>query len=132
MKKTIILFLLVLFAQVTKAQESNLQRDPDAVYSSVGIEKAPEFPGGMKAFEEYIEKNFKYPDVKSLIGRVIVQFVIEKDGSLTDIRVLRDVGYGTGKEAIRVLKNCPKWSPGVHNGQILRIRYSLPINIELR
>ncbi|HTG67178.1 MAG TPA: energy transducer TonB, partial [Flavobacterium sp.] len=59
-----------------------------------------------------------------------VSFVVEKDGSLTDIKVLRDIGYGTGKEAIRVLQKSPKWNPGIQNGKPVRVQYSLPITIQ--
>jgi periplasmic protein TonB len=65
-----------------------------------------------------------------LKGKVYVTFVVEKDGSLTDIKVLRDIGYGTGKEAIRVLSKCPKWMPGEQNGKKVRVLYSLPITIQ--
>ena len=63
---------------------------------------------------------------------MIVTFVIEKDGSLTDIKVIRDIGYGTGEEAIRVLKECKKWIPAEQNGQKVRVQYTLPISIQSR
>ena len=69
--------------------------------------------------------------VKNLKGKVFVTFVVEKDGSLSDIKVIRDIGLGTGEEAIRVLKECPKWLPGEQNGQKVRVLYSLPISIQL-
>ena len=62
-------------------------------------------------------------------GKVYVTFVVEKDGSLTDIKVIRDIGFGTGKEAIRVLKSSPKWTPGEKNGKKVRVLYSIPITI---
>ena len=62
-------------------------------------------------------------------GKIFIQFVVEKDGSLTDIKVMRDLGYGTGAEAIRVLKKSPKWKPGIQNGRAVRVLYSLPISI---
>lgn len=89
----------------------------------------PEYPGGMTAFYNYIGKNFRTPNVNKLSGKIIVRFVIEKDGSISDITVLRDIGYGTGEEAIRVLKNCSKWTPGYQNGKPVRVLYNLPINI---
>ena len=105
-------------------------KENNAIYDSNGIEFKPDFPGGLKEFYNYIGKNFKVPDVKGLSGKVITTFVIEKDGSLTDIKVLRDIGYGTRQEAIRVLKNSPLWIPGEQNGKKVRVLYSLPIVIQ--
>ena len=64
-------------------------------------------------------------------GKVIMQFVVERDGSLTDIKVLRDLGLGTGEEAIRLLKSMPKWEPGVQNGRPVRVAYTLPFALNL-
>ena len=102
----------------------------NTVYNTAGIEVKPEFPGGFDKFYKFIAENYKTPNVGGLKGKVYVTFVIEKNGSLTDIKVLRDIGYGTGKEAIRVLKNSPKWLPGEQDGRKVRCTYSLPISIE--
>jgi periplasmic protein TonB len=103
------------------------------VYSSAGIEVQPEFPGGAAGFAKYVQKNYRTPEVEEdLKGRVFVEFVVEKDGSLTDIKVIRDLGFGTGAEAIRMLKSAPKWKPGVQNGKTIRVRYSLPIMLEIK
>lgn len=102
------------------------------VYSTEQIEVKPEFPGGMDEFYKFIGKNYTCPKVEKLAGKVFISFVIEKDGSIDEIRVLRDIGYGTGKEAIRVLKLCPKWIPGEQNGKKVRCTYSLPISIEAK
>ena len=103
------------------------------VYSSAGIEVQPEFPGGAAGFSKYVQKNYRTPEVESdLKGRVFVEFVVEKDGSLTDIKVVRDLGFGTGAEAVRMLKSAPKWKPGVQNGKTIRVRYSLPIMLDVK
>lgn len=139
-----------------KLGDSNIKGDPDAeltvgpvgdgpkgnkvveevedtqVYNTAGIEVKPDFPGGMTKFYAFVGNNFRTPEedgIKS--GKVYVNFVVEKDGSLTDIKVLRDIGFGTGAEAIRVLKKSPKWSPGVQNGKPVRVLYSLPISVEI-
>jgi hypothetical protein len=104
----------------------------DIVYNTAGIDVKPEFSGGMDAFYQFIGNNYKTPKVEKLAGKVYVTFVIEKDGSLTGIKVLRDIGYGTGKEAIRVLELSPKWLPGEQNGQKVRCAFSLPISIIAR
>jgi protein TonB len=100
------------------------------IYNTAGIEVKPEFPGGMDKFYSYVGKNYRAPEEEGLKGKVYVTFVVEKDGSLTDIKVLRDIGYGTGKEAIRVLTKCPRWNPGEQNGKKVRVLYSLPITIQ--
>ena len=103
------------------------------VYSSAGIEVQPEFPGGWGKFGQYVQRNFKYPEVdEDLKGRIFVEFVVEKDGSLTDIKILRDLGHGTGAEAIRLLKGVPKFKPGIQNGKAIRVKYSLPIVLEIK
>ncbi len=107
-----------------------VEADDNQIYNTAGIEVKPEFPGGMEKFYSYVGKNYRAPEEEGLKGKVYVTFVVEKDGSLTDIKVLRDIGYGTGTEAIRVLKRCPKWNPGVQNGKPVRVLYSLPITIQ--
>ena len=83
--------------------------EDNTVYNTAGIEVKPEYPGGIAKFYAFVSKNYRMPEEEGLKGKVYVTFVVEKDGSLTDIKVLRDIGYGTGKEAIRVLKSGPKW-----------------------
>lgn len=104
--------------------------EDNTIYNTAGIEVKPDFPGGMDKFYKFVGKNFQVPEEDGLKGKVFVTFVVEKDGSLTDIKVIRDIGYGTGKEAIRVLKSCPRWNPGEQNGKKVRVLYSLPISIQ--
>ncbi|OYU79782.1 MAG: energy transducer TonB [Flavobacterium sp. BFFFF1] len=107
--------------------ESKVVED-NTVYNNVEI--PAEFPGGgLPAFYEYVKKKFRVPEGETINGNIIVTFVVEKDGSLTDIKVLRDLGYGTGKEAERLLRSSPKWKPGVQNGRSVRSRFNLPIKI---
>jgi protein TonB len=104
--------------------------EDNQIYNTAGIEVKPDFPGGLEKFYKFIGKNFQVPEEEGLKGKIFVTFVVEKDGSLTDIKVIRDIGYGTGKEAIRVLKSCPRWNPGEQNGKKVRVLYSLPISIQ--
>ena len=104
--------------------------DDTKIYSTAGIEQKPEFPGGMANFYKFVGNNYKAPEEEGLKGKVVVTFVVEKDGSLTDIKVVRDIGFGTGAEAIRVLKKSPKWAPGEQNGKKVRVQFSLPITIQ--
>ncbi len=94
------------------------------------IEITPEFPGGTVAFYKFIGDNYNVPKEKGLKGKIFIQFVVETDGSLTDVKCLRDIGYETGYEAIRVVKTSPKWTPAVNDGKPVRCTYQLPISIE--
>jgi len=115
---------------VGKGPVSEVVQEDNTVYNTAGIEVKPDFPGGIEKFYKFVGNNYKTPEEEGLKGKVYVTFVVEKDGSLTDIKVLRDIGYGTGAEAIRVLKKCPKWTPGEQNGKKVRVLYSLPITIQ--
>ncbi|MBK0377972.1 M56 family metallopeptidase [Mucilaginibacter segetis] len=98
------------------------------------VEKQPRFPGGIKGFERYLSKAIKYPaDARdnNIQGRVILTFVIEKDGSLSDIKVIRGIGYGADEEAVRAMKNGPKWIPGKQNGKSVRVQYTVPVSFAL-
>lgn len=104
------------------------QTDTDNIFTAVEVSPVP--LGGMEAFIRSIADNYIYPkeakdaDVK---GRLIVTFIVEPDGQLSNIKMVRDVGYGTGEEAIRVLENSPKWQPGIQDGKAVRVQYTLPI-----
>ncbi|MCM0665943.1 energy transducer TonB [Flavobacterium tyrosinilyticum] len=115
---------------VGKGPVAEVVQEDNTVYNTAGIEVKPDFPGGIEKFYKFVGNNYKTPEEEGLKGKVYVTFVVEKDGSLTDIKVLRDIGYGTGAEAIRVLKKCPKWTPGEQNGKKVRVLYSLPITIQ--
>jgi protein TonB len=128
MKKIIFLAIVFFTVEMVSAQEKTNVLS-EILYDTAGIDVKPEFPGGIDAFYQFIGKNYNIPKVKKLDGKVYVTFVIEKDGSLTALKVLRDIGYGTGKEAIRVLMLSPKWIPGEQNGQKVRCIFSLPISI---
>jgi hypothetical protein len=104
-------------------------QDENWVYKTAEIEQLPEYPGGINQFYMFLTANFKMPEVE-IKGKEIVSFIIEKDGSLSDIKVLRDLGFGTSKETIRVLKLARKWIPGIQNGKVVRVLYSLPIRID--
>lgn len=118
-----------------KYKDADSVQDPrnisdNTIYNTAGVEVKPQFPGGMDQFYKFVAENFKTPKVEKLAGKIYVTFVIEIDGSITGMKVLRDIGYGTGEEAIRVLSKCPKWIPGEHNGQKVRCTYSLPISVK--
>ena len=107
-----------------------VQKGENEVYNTAGITEKPDFPGGIMEFYKFVGNNFKTPEQPNLKGKVYITFIVEKDGSLSDIKNIRDIGFGTGEEAIRVLKMCPKWIPGKMNGVPVRVMYSLPITIQ--
>lgn len=94
----------------------------------------PAFPGGMTAFYKWIGENFKYSTeakAKGVSGTILISYVIERDGTLNDIEIVKDLGYGTGEAAIALLESSPKWAPGLVNGKPVRVSYSLPIKLNL-
>lgn len=107
-----------------------VQKGENEVYNTAGITEKPDFPGGISEFYKFVGNNFKTPEQPNLKGKIYITFIIEKDGSLSDIKNIRDIGFGTSEEAIRVLKICPKWIPGKVNGVPVRVMYSLPITIQ--
>ena len=105
----------------------------DKVYEV--CEQMPIFEGGDAALLKYLRENLKYPDNtkdRGVQGRLVIGFIVEKDGSLTDVKVLRPVDIDLDAEVLRLVKGMPKWIPGRHNGQRVRVRYLLPIYICLQ
>lgn len=117
---------------VGNADTKVTEEDPNKIFTAV--EQEPLFPGGMEAFYKFLSKNIRYPAVareNNTQGRAIVQFVCEKDGSLTDVKCVRDPGDGCGDEAVRVIKSSPRWKPGIQNGRPVRVQYSVPVSFTL-
>ena len=96
----------------------------------------PEFPGGLEELFYFLSQEVKYPEVcqkAGVEGRVICQFVVNKDGKITDVEVVRSGGhYALDKEAVRVMKAMPKWKPGTMRGKPVRVKYTVPVNFKLR
>ena len=95
----------------------------------------PEFPGGMKELLKFLQDNLKYPEnamKNNVQGRVIVQFVVEKDGTLTEFKVARSVDPDLDAEALRVLQTMPKWKPGMQRGKIVRVKFTVPVSFKLQ
>ncbi len=98
-------------------------------------EQMPEFPGGMKELLKFLQDNLKYPEnamKNNVQGRVIVQFVVEKDGTLTEFKVARSVDPDLDAEALRVLQIMPKWKPGMQRGKIVRVKFTVPVSFKLQ
>lgn len=95
------------------------------------VDEDPEFPGGKDAMTKFIQDSLRYPQLalaNNIQGKEYVTFVVEADGSITNPRILRDIGGGCGKEAIRVVKMMPKWEPGKKDGKPVRVQFNLPVN----
>ena len=127
--------LLFMFSTKTMAQKTSNKADVKEkdLYVLADVEKLPEFPGGIEAFYKFIGKNFKIPAAvgkNKIEGKTYMQFIIEKDGSLSDIVTLKDGGYGIGDEVIRVLKLSPKWTAATQKGKAVRVMYNLPITVQ--
>ena len=102
----------------------------------VVVETMPEFPGGQQALFKYLSENVKYPVIaqeNGIQGRVICQFVVNKDGAIVDVEVVRAGGDPSlDKEAVRVIKSMPKWNPGKQRGKAVRVKYTVPVNFRLQ
>ncbi|WMN05919.1 energy transducer TonB [Marivirga arenosa] len=108
--------------------------EDNTVYNSGALEFAPKFNGGIEAFYEYISESIEYPlyeQKRNIEGRVVLTFVIEKDGSLTDVEILKGVSKGIDEEAKRVIENAPKWEAGRQRGRAVRVRMNIPIYFRL-
>ncbi|PBI89103.1 Gram-negative bacterial tonB protein [Flavobacterium sp. ACN2] len=125
---------LLLFAFSSEATAQTMDTINDKVYKSGDLEiKQPEYPGGIEKFYMFVGQHFKVPaevSKNSVNTKISMQFMVEKDGSLSEITILKDSGYGLAEEATRVLKLSPKWIPGSEHGKPVRVLYTLPITIQ--
>ena len=99
------------------------------------VEQMPSFPGGAGALMKYLSENIKYPVVaqeNGVQGRVVVSFVVERDGSITDVKVARSVDPSLDREAMRVVRSMPRWIPGKQNGSAVRVKYNVPVSFRLQ
>ena len=124
--------------EVLKAKEVIAQPEPPKEEETKVfdvVEQMPSFPGGPSALMQYLSSNIKYPVVaeeNGVQGRVVCTFVVERDGSITDVRVIRSVDPSLDKEAVRVVKSMPKWIPGKQNGSAVRVKYTVPVTFRLQ
>ena len=127
--KVALMMLVLLFSFMTSTAQT---KKNDMVFDVVEV--MPQFPGGQIAMLKYIMENMKYPEqaVKEGIqGRVTVRFIVEKDGSISDVKPVLSVHPLLNKEAVRVVKSMPKWTPGKQNGKPVRVRFNLPVMFKL-
>jgi protein TonB len=124
--------------EVLKAKEVIAEPEPPKVEETKVfdvVEQMPSFPGGQGALMQWLASNIKYPVVaeeNGVQGRVVCTFVVERDGSITDVKVVRGVDPSLDKEAVRVLKQMPSWIPGKQNGSAVRVKYTVPVTFKLQ
>lgn len=127
--KVALMILVLLFSFMTSTAQT---KKNNMVYDVVEV--MPQYPGGQIAMLKYIMENIKYPKQimeEGIQGRVTVSFIVEKDGRVSNVRLLRSVQPSLDKEAIRVVKSMPKWTPGKQNGKPVRVRFNLPVMFKL-
>ena len=128
--KVALMMLVLLFSFMTSTAQT---KKNNMVYDVVEV--MPQYPGGQTAMLKYIMENIKYPKQamkEGIQGRVTVSFIVEKDGRVSNVRLLRSVQSALDKEAVRVVKSMPKWSPGKQNGKPVRVRFNLPVMFKLK
>ncbi|SDT49742.1 TonB protein C-terminal [Mucilaginibacter mallensis] len=124
----LLIFLTISFG-IVNAQDTTKKDTSKRIF--VAVEQEPLFPGGVQGFYKYIAKNLKYPEVANVLGlegKVIVSFVIEKDGSMADVKPITCLGAGCESEAARVISQSPLWKPGIQKGEPVRVMYTVPIS----
>ena len=113
-------------------QETNVQANDDEILDMV--EQMPSFLGGETALLQFLSSNVRYPTVaeeNEIQGRVVVTFIVERDGSITEVKVAKGVDPSLDREAVRVIKSMPKWKAGTQNGKPVRVKYSVPVTFRL-
>lgn len=126
-----LLIMVFAFSLNVNAQEKKSDNS-DVVFTVV--ENEAEFPGGVEAMNRFMAENIKYPTLakqKNIEGKVIISFIVEKNGTLSDIRTIKDIGEGCGDEGVRIVKLMPKWKPAKQKGQPVRQQFLLPISFVL-
>ena len=119
---------------ISSNNQANTTQSSDSLCFVV-VERMPEFPGGQQAMLQFVAENIKYPVIaqeNGVQGRAICQFIIEKDGRVNDVVIVRSTGDAAlDEEAIRVVLSMPAWKPGIHRGKPVRVKYTMPINFRL-
>lgn len=131
MNKIVLIISVLLIAKTTFAQQNN-SSNTDSIYNFVS--QKPQFPGGDSALANFLNSNLHYPSAaqkQKAEGTDVARFVVNKDGSVSDIEVLRDIGFGCKDQVIKTLQQMPKWIPGEQNGNIVRAYYYLPVNFKI-
>jgi len=138
----LVLPLAALLVMCTQSEQDLPQSSSESARKSVKVdgevftlvENSPQFPGGMEKLGEYLGENLKYPESAQkakVEGKVFVSFIVTKTGEITDVQVLKGIGYGADAEAVRVVKKMPNWTPATQDGKAVNVKFNLPINFQL-
>lgn len=130
---TVMSVLAILLMVNTNAMAQNKKAANDKVLEKAEV--MPEFPGGEQAMMKFVAENVQYPQEardKEISGRVLVSFIVEKDGSIAEVKVVKGIGGGCDEEAVRVVKAMPKWKPGKDKGKPVRVSYMMPFTFKLQ
>lgn len=122
------------YIDVTNIDVIMVEPEPEDDTPFMVVEDMPEFPGGTSALMEYLRKNIKYPSLcreNNIQGKVLISFVVNKDGKIVDTEVVKSVHPSLDKEALRVVSSMPAWKPGMQRGKPVRVRYTVPVNFRL-
>lgn len=134
MKVIVLIALVAVFGFTTaSAQKTVISQKNEKVFDVV--EQMPEYPGGMQALFEFLKENIKYPEdaqKQKVEGRVLAKFVVETDGSISNIEVVKHAFPSLDAEAVRVIQAMPNWTPGKQKGQAVRVKFVVPINFNLK
>lgn len=132
MKRFLLLLSAIFLTNIAFCQNEVKVSDDEAIFFVVEVQ--PEFPGGMDSMYAFIQKNLIYPEkakAEGIEGRVFITFTIEKDGSVSNVKILRGIGGGCDEAAKEVIEKMPKWKPGTQRGKPVRVQFNLPIKFEL-
>lgn len=130
--KLVVLVFMMAFALNLNAQVDKPDNDADVVYTIV--DKEASYPGGIEALNTFLARNIIYPTLakqKNIQGKVIISFIIEKNGSISNIKIVKDIGEGCGEEGVRIVKLMPKWKPAQQKGEPVRQQFVLPVLFKL-
>ena len=130
MKRILLLIFIFFPVFLCRAQdETEIIPPEEIIYKDSVVDVQPEFPGGIEDCYKYFAKNIVLPKVSGLVDKVVLTFIVERDGTLTDIRVIHDAGFGTGEQVAALLETGPKWIPASKDGKKVRVFQRLPIAI---
>jgi protein TonB len=134
MKRTLLTLVSLILILTAKAQLTDSARNSNANVF-VAVEKVPEYPGGLMKLYNFLQTNLQYPPTarqNKTQGNVIVSMVVERDGSLSQVKAQRGIGDGCDEEAVRLVKLSAPWKPGIQNGRSVRVAFSLPVKFQLK
>jgi protein TonB len=136
MKRPLYLLILGFFFTIPlQAQIDSLSQGGDVDALITNPDKMPEFPEGEKALNDFLRKNIRYPQLakeNNIMGKVIASFIVNTDGSISDIKIVRAIGGGCDEEVIRVLRLMPNWKPGEVSGRAVKVKYTIPVSFSIK